>query len=1395
MQLRRRRRSIVSTFTTLGLLASLVVAVGVATGPPAAAASSVTEHQPDITWGGRTVGVAVDPDDAAVAIAAAESGGLFKTTDGGATWSHLEGLPVFRMSDVEMSPADGNIVLVTAFPDLSAVSQGGIWRSVDGGATWTRPATSVPACDTRPSFHGISWVPEGDGTVAVATDCGVSVSTDSGRTWTHSATGSTYETSVVARRDGDGNLILDACGRNGVRRSPDGGATWSSATTLIGTPHCVGRATHHGLAGSPVDTDVLFNASLEVGTDGRFSGESVLYESRDGGANWTEVDRRTTLNRPPFVRVHESASGGATDVDVYWGDGVNLFRTTCDGTAAGATCPAATQLTIDHADQIDVAWSGAGNCPVFVASDGGVHGTADCGATWGMVGASGDGFGALQMYDMAIRVHPDHADLYFGTQDNALWASPDGGASWPTFVSAEGFFLNIDRTGDGTHDGVVTGVRCAACSNFKAGDHFAGVSGWNDPVAGSGNPFRIAPGVYLQISQPDPADPTLAVYLNEDTDNPATWVRKLDLPVQPRGLPQIVGPPSEPTVWLAYRDPSVGDPGRLGLMRIDGLRTSATPTVTFPETGLNNLGAVGDPFFGGYCNGQGTFVCPTVFGADPGDPDHVILPDLGAGVMRQTRDGGATWTDMPALTDLVTDGGRLLFGGPGGGGTPSQVHTIRFDESNPDRILIGTEQAGILASVDNGATWARVPGSEQVVAITDFEFDEVRREIYVATYGRGMWKVTLPDVDLSIDKSHRPEFPVAGEQLFYDFTVTNHGPDGTEQATVSDTLPVDVTYVTTTLGTNGDGCSVAEAASGSTGETVVCDVGALAAGESRSFTVKVAVHADTASRAGGPTALTNTATVATAGATDLDPSNDSDTDTAIVEERADLELAKVCDDVVLAGQTATCTVVVDNEGPSDARGVVVTDEYSSTGSFTITSATSSQGTCTVVGNDVSCDLGDLEASSTTATGRATVDIDFTANEGQVVEDLATVRADTPDPDATNDASTGSTTFTAVADLAIVAMSDNPDPVTAGTSMTWVVQATNDGPSTARNAIIEVDLPVKVTVTSVSTNSGNCTAGVPGDPFQPVTCGFDTMGPGTFRAVTVVATVDPDAVGTITASAAIRSDTLDTDDSDDLAHTTTEVVASADLVVTTFNGTPDPVTAGRELVYELAVSNNGPSTAVDPVLRIDLPAGVDVLSASLTDGASGTCAVVAESPDVVTCSFGTMAPGTTRSGSIRVAVASSVVDGATLVASATVSSPTPDPDGGNDTAFEMIDVVRSADLSLELLGPATYKPSTTERYTVTVTNLGPSDADDVTVAIQLPDAKTGRYEGDTGGCSLAGTVLTCPLATVASGESPTFTFDYYIQGNKKRVDFSASVASTTSDPVAGNNARAHTTDSK
>ena len=146
---------------------------------------------------------------------------------------------------------------------------------------------------------------------------------------------------------------------------------------------------------------------------------------------------------------------------------------------------------------------------------------------------------------------------------------------------------------------------------------------------------------------------------------------------------------------------------------------------------------------------------------------------------------------------------------------------------------------------------------------------------------------------------------------------------------------------------------------------------------------------------------------------DTDLANNSATEATIVEDLADLEVTKLCkpDTSPSAGEPINCTVFVDNNGPSDARGVILTDAV--LGSRRSRSPTSSRARDPAglrrrswdAGQQFVCNLGVLPAATKSQTGRATITYTVSSNEGQDINNKASVRSDTPDPDPSNNEAT------------------------------------------------------------------------------------------------------------------------------------------------------------------------------------------------------------------------------------------------------------------------------------------------------------------------------------------------------------------------------------------------------
>ena len=1283
----QRRRLVQLPFAAALALAvaALISAAGALRSPTAVASgpfSTVTPFQPALTggrvWGGRTVATDIDPSDPDTAIAASESGGLFKTTDLGAHWTHIDTLLPFRMADVKYAPGDSNIVIATASSDSGRkVGGGGIFRSTDGGATWSKPATANPPCNARANAWGISFEPASQN-VYVGTDCGVAVSNDRGATWSHVAMSRTW--GVAASPGG----IVDTCSDDGHHRSTNAGGSFGAAT-LIGSQNpggCPGLGVH-AIVVAPDDSNLLFaiNLGSSQPAPNPCNGTNAVSlwqvnESDDGGQTWNSIGQACP-SRPPSVGIRPSANGVAGNLDLYFSGGLNYMRGTCtlaQGTAnrCAGVLPAAnaTNVTLDHADPSQVvfstATSGASlNCAVYIPGDNGVGKSTNCGSSFTTTGGGTGGYNALQIYEMTGQTHPGlDSDIYFGTQDNDIWASSDNGVTWPNVQCCEGFFFQIPHSAPTNAGQTITGVVCGGCYTFGGSALFGSIPPWNNPLATTPpgctfnctanpnqNPFLVEPAVYVEFAQPNLGPPVVnanfALYRTVNTGGSWTKVN-LQSPTSPglitnnelnvtfSGRPYVAGPPGDPTIFQGY----VRGGGAIGLLRITGART-ATATVTDISAGLSNIDV--------YCNGQGTFVCPTVFGVDPNDPNHLIAADNGSNNIKVTVNGGNTWTVDNSLTNLVTGNGLYDFDG--------STHVIQWDPSDSSKILVGTEANGVEASFDNGLSWSHMLGSEEVPAITSFFFDEEKDDIFISSYGRGIWKIDLPSADLSITKTHHPDPATAGEQLFYDVTVTNNGPDAAPSVIVQDNLPPEVTFVTSTLP-----CTANSPPPG-TGQTLTCTVGDLAPSQSKTFTIKVAVNTNAIATT-GPKAITNTATVLAAASGDPDTSNNTATDVVIVEDLADLEISKLCkpDTNPTAGQPITCTLFVDNHGPSWARNVVVTDTILAAGSFTVTAITPSQGTCAAPTNVTGgkrfvCNLGNLASATGTDSGRATITYVVTSAEGQDINNTADVRATTPDPDTSNNRVTVALTVKGVADLSLT-KTDTPDPVVAGTTLTWNLTVSNAGPSTATNVVVSDDVPAGVVVQSVSGSGGaTCTSGQPGNPALPAKCNYGSLASGASRTMTIVAKVNSGTTGSLENDARVTSDTLDANNSNDLATTLTTVNTSADLALT-FAADTATTKPSSTIHYKVTVNNLGPSDAAGVVVTVALPP----LKSGYYLKDDGGCTL---SNTTLTCPMGTFAAGAPT----RTIFIDWFVQGGgkfPIEATASVAAQTVDPVAGNNS---------------------------------------------------------------------------------------------------------------------------------
>ena len=257
--------------------------------------------------GGRTVGATGVPGHPNTFFIGVNNGGVWKTDDAGRTW-----MPVFdaestgSIGAVAVAPSDPNTIYAGSGeglqrPDLSVGD--GIYKSTDGGATWAHlglrdgqqiPAVIVDPHDPNRVFAAVLGHPYGPNT-----ERGVFRSTDGGKTWERvlykdENTGafdvvfdpSNAQTVFAVLWSGrqapweiGGSFVLSA--NNGLYKSTDGGTTWRQITA--GLPGAVQGLGRIGLGVSPSEPARMYAV---VGAD---SG-GALYRSDDGGEQWHVQD-------------------------------------------------------------------------------------------------------------------------------------------------------------------------------------------------------------------------------------------------------------------------------------------------------------------------------------------------------------------------------------------------------------------------------------------------------------------------------------------------------------------------------------------------------------------------------------------------------------------------------------------------------------------------------------------------------------------------------------------------------------------------------------------------------------------------------------------------------------------------------------------------------------------------------------------------------------------------------------------------------------------------------------------------------------------------------------------------------------------------------------------------
>ncbi|MCK6618400.1 MAG: T9SS type A sorting domain-containing protein [Cyclobacteriaceae bacterium] len=274
---------------------------------------------------GRTRGLIVDPADPQrnTWFAGSVAGGIWKTTNGGQSWTLLTpDLPNLATTVIAMAESNNNIMYCgtgEGFGNVDGVNGNGMFKSVDRGITWTY----LPSTANFNDVNRLIIDPANADVVVVATNNGIYRTTNGGTTWTQVSSLSFIQDLKAT----PGNFTIQYAARNGfgVLKSTDGGQSWSASNTGMSI---TGRVE---IAVSPANPNRIF-ASAEGSLSGT---NSDLYMSDNGGTSWSLVDVTFNGTGVNFLGgqgwYDNTIACDPFNANIVYYGGVNLFRTQLTG--------------------------------------------------------------------------------------------------------------------------------------------------------------------------------------------------------------------------------------------------------------------------------------------------------------------------------------------------------------------------------------------------------------------------------------------------------------------------------------------------------------------------------------------------------------------------------------------------------------------------------------------------------------------------------------------------------------------------------------------------------------------------------------------------------------------------------------------------------------------------------------------------------------------------------------------------------------------------------------------------------------------------------------------------------------------------------------------------------
>ncbi len=657
-------------------------------------AVAIAHSDPDVVW--------VGTGDAFTSRSSYAGDGVYRSTDGGATWTHMGLDDTHHIARILIDPRDPDVVYVAAMGHLYSTNEArGVFKTTDGGLSWSR----VLYVDDGVGVIDLVMSPADPGTLLAATYDKVR------HPW---------------------QLVNGGPG-SGIYKTTDGGTHW----TRLGGGLPSGRIGRIGLALYPKAPDIVYalveNANprppttQEVEQARRVGQEprdqaigGQVYRTADGGATWTRMspDSVDVSGKGPYyfsqIRVDPN------DDQKIFTTGVSLGNSTDGGrTWHDVTWPPRRLFSKIFGDVRTLWIDPEDSQRMILGSDGGVYASYDGGVT-------GDHYANLPVGEV-YAVDADHDDpyaVYAGLQDHENWKGVSNGPrgsvdtwDWTAVGNGDGIFTKVDPT-----DSRWLYTTQEYGGQYRV-DQELGLRQSIRPVRpqGRGEPYRFIWDTPIMVSPHNSRIIyTGAQLLLRSVDRGDHWQEiSPDLSTDPKDkiLPSSEGGLLGGIPWFAISSISES-PLTAGLLWAGTSDGKVWVTRDGGAAWTDLTGKVADA--GGR---RDAFVTRVLASSHDEGTAYVTkggykLDDFRPWIFR-TTDYGRTWTSIA-------------------GNLPEQpINVVWEDTRNPDLLFVGND-GGLFVTIDGGRRWVRTTGIPNV-PVRDVVVQDSTRDLVVGSYGRSLF--------------------------------------------------------------------------------------------------------------------------------------------------------------------------------------------------------------------------------------------------------------------------------------------------------------------------------------------------------------------------------------------------------------------------------------------------------------------------------------------------------------------------------------------------------------------------------------------------------------------------------------------------------------------------------